>query len=329
MGPSFDFNGNSFSAGPNSTPTVDGNLVYGLGSQGILVCADANSGKIVWKKNLPQELKGEVNPIGGGPDKMGWGYSWSPLIDGEKLICVPGGPQGLLAALNKKTGEVLWRSAEITYQAPYASPLQATFHGQKTVVQITQTGCVGANPENGKKLWEFKRESPYPDVVCTTPVISGNLVFTSAGFGAGSDCLKINKSGSQFTADAVYSKKDIANDNGGIVLVGKHVYGFHLRRAWECLELETGKVAWTAPRRALGAGSVCVADGRLYLLTEDAGEIAMLAASPEGYKEISKFTLPELSKIRKSRGRIWTHPVISNGHLYIRDQELLFCFDIR
>lgn len=329
IGPVFDFSGNTFSGGPNGSPTVDGELVFALGSQGTLICADSKTGKKIWTKDFPKELSAEVNPIGGGPEKLGWGFSWSPIVDGEKLICVPGGPLGLLAALDKKTGAPIWRSSEIKIQAPYASPTIATIEGKKTVVQITQKGCVGVNPDDGKLLWEYKRESDYPDVVCTSPVISGNLIATSVGFGAGLDCFKIEKSADKFVAKQVYSKKEIANDNGGIVLVGKHIYGFHLKRAWESIELETGNVAWASPRRSLGAGSVIAADGRLYLLTEDSGEIAMLAASPEGYKEISKFKLPELSSLKKSRGRIWTHPAISDGKLYIRDQNLLFCFDIR
>jgi outer membrane protein assembly factor BamB len=156
------------------------------------------------------------------------------------------------------------------------------------------------------------------------------MVIISAGFSATMDGILIEKSSSNsFEAKKAYEAKEISNDNGGLVMVGKHVFGFHLKRAWECVDAETGKVVWTSPRRALGAGSVIAADGRLYVVTEDAGEVAMLAGSADGYKEISKFTLPEGSKLKKSRGRIWTHPVISDGKLYVRDQELLFCFEIK
>lgn len=329
IGPVFDFKGNKWSGGPNGSPTVDDNLVFALGSQGTLICSDAKTGQIVWKKDLPKDLSAEVNPIGGGPEKFGWGYSWSPIVDGDKLIIVPGGSLGLLAALNKKTGEPLWRSADVKLQAPYASPTLATIDGQKTIVQITQKGCVGVNPDDGKLLWEYKREAEYHDVVCTSPVISGNLIATSVGFGDGMDCFKIEKSGSSFQAKQVYSKKEIANDNGGIVLVGKHVYGFHMKRFWECIDIETGAVAWTSARKGLTAGSVIAADGRLYVLAEDSGEVAMLAASPAGYKEISKFKIPELSTLRKDGGKLWAHPAISDGKLFIRDQELLYCFEIR
>ena len=205
----------------------------------------------------------------------------------------------------------------------------ATIDGQKTIVQITQKGCVGVNPDDGKLLWEYKREAEYHDVVCTSPVISGNLIATSVGFGDGMDCFKIEKSGSSFQAKQVYSKKEIANDNGGIVLVGKHVYGFHMKRFWECIDIETGTVAWTSARKGITAGSVIAADGRLYVLAEDSGEVAMLAASPAGYKEISKFKIPELSTLRKDGGKLWAHPAISDGKLFIRDQELLYCFEIR
>ncbi|MFN5291948.1 MAG: PQQ-binding-like beta-propeller repeat protein [Planctomycetia bacterium] len=330
IGKMFDFSGNTFSGGPNATPMVDGELVFGLGSQGVLICCESKTGKLVWKKDLPKEMGAEVNNIGGAPEKMGWGYCWSPIVDGENLICVPGGKDGTLAALDKKTGKEIWRSKEANYQGTYASPIIANIHGAKTIVQMTPKGAIGVDARNGKLLWDYKREKDYPDVVCPTPIVKGNMVIISAGFSATMDGILIEKSSSNsFEAKKAYEAKEISNDNGGLVMVGKHVFGFHLKRAWECVDAETGKVVWTSPRRALGAGSVIAADGRLYVVTEDAGEVAMLAGSPDGYKEISKFTLPEGSKLKKSRGRIWTHPVISDGKLYVRDQELLFCFEIK
>src|SRR5579883_2238457 len=127
IGPVYDFKSNTWSRGPDATPTVDGGLVFGLGSQGILVCADAKTGKVVWSKNLATALNGEVNNIFGSSDtaKMGWGYTWSPFVDGDKLVCIPGGPNGLFAALDKKTGNVLWRSKDVKDEATYASPIPA------------------------------------------------------------------------------------------------------------------------------------------------------------------------------------------------------------
>src|SRR5262249_16421580 len=116
IGPTWDFDSNSWSTGPLGTPSVDGDTVYALGSKGILVCVDAATGTERWRKDLPKEMSAEVNPIGGGPKKMGWGFTWSPLVDGDRLIIAPGGPKGLLAALDKKTGTVIWQSKDNTEQ---------------------------------------------------------------------------------------------------------------------------------------------------------------------------------------------------------------------
>src|SRR5947209_8604771 len=125
IGPVYDFKSNTWSRGPDSTPAVDGDQVFALGSQGDLVCVGRQSGKPVWRMSLPKELAGEVNNVQGGPDtaKIGWGYTWSPLVDGDKLVCIPGGTGGLFAALDKKTGAVLWRSKGLTDAATYASPI--------------------------------------------------------------------------------------------------------------------------------------------------------------------------------------------------------------
>ena len=145
VGPLFTWEGNRWSAGPSTTPTVDGNLIFALGGMGDLVCAEADSGKELWRKNLPTDLDAEVNPIGGGPKKLGWGFTGSPLVDGEKLIVVPGGPQGTVAALNKQTGEVLWRSTEATDQAAYTSPMLAEFGGVRQYVVLTNQGLLGVD----------------------------------------------------------------------------------------------------------------------------------------------------------------------------------------
>ena len=122
LGQKFDWEGNRWSAGPSATPTVDGDQIFALGGWGDLVCVEAATGKERWRKNLPRDLDAEVNPIGGGPKKIGWGFTWSPLVDGDRLICIPGGPRGTAAALDKRTGAVLWRSTEATDQAAYTSP---------------------------------------------------------------------------------------------------------------------------------------------------------------------------------------------------------------
>jgi outer membrane protein assembly factor BamB len=331
IGPVFDFKSNVWNRGPDATPTVDGDLLYALGSQGELVCVETKTGKEVWRKNCPKDLGGEVNNVFGGPDtaKMGWGYTWSPFVDGDKLICIPGGPEGLFAALDKKTGSVLWRSKDVKDAATYASPIPADFGGVRQYLALVQSGLVGVSAKDGSVLWEHRRENDYPDVVCPTPIVQGDFVYSSVGNGGGCDLLKIEKNGSKFKATPIYSKKEIGSRQGGVILINGSVYGPHEDRAWMCQDFATGAIKWESNRRAIGIGPLVYADGRLYLVSEGKGEVVMIEASPSAYKQLAKFELPEQSKLRRPRGKVWTHPVISDGKLYLRDQELIFCYQIK
>jgi outer membrane protein assembly factor BamB len=330
IAPIFDFKSNQWSRGPNATPSVDGGLVYALGSQGMLLCAQADSGKEVWRKDLPREMGAEVNPIGGGPEKFGWGFSWSPLVDGEQLVIVPGGPGGLLAALDKKTGKVLWRSKGAPEQATYSSPVVLSVGGVRQYVQLTQEGVVGVDARTGEVLWSYKRATPFPDVVCPTPLVKDDKVYVTA-WGANAELLQIVPEGKAFQAKVVWSEKEISNIQGGVVLVGGYVYGYHAERAWQCQDFASGEVKWAPNRRALPAGSLLAADGMLYCLSEKGGKglVALVAATPAKYTEKGRFSLPEAAADRKSRGGVWTHPVLSDGRLYLRDQELLFCYQVK
>jgi outer membrane protein assembly factor BamB len=331
VGPVWDFKSNVWNRGPDATPSVDGGLLYALGSHGDLVCVDTNGGAILWQKNLPKQLAGEVNNVFGGPDtvKMGWGYTWSPLVDGDKLVCTPGGPEGLFAALDKKTGAVIWRSKGATDAATYASPIAADFGGVRQYVALVQNGLVAVSARDGNVLWEHRRANDYPDVACPTPIVHGDFVYASVGNGGGCDLLKIEKAGDKFKATPVYTKKEVANRQGGVILVDGCVYGAHEDRAWQCQDLATGDKKWESNRRAVGIGPVVYADGRLYAVSEGKGEVAMFEASPAGFKQIAKFSLPAESKLRRPRGKVWTHPVISDGKLYLRDQEYIFCYQIK
>src|SRR5579884_1052257 len=322
IGTAYDWEGNSWNYGPNATPSVDGDLVFALGSQGILVCVKKDNGTEVWRKDLPKELSAEVNPSGGGPENTGWGFAWSPLVDGDKLIITPGGPKGLFAALDKKTGKLLWQTKDIPEQATYSSPILADIHGVRQYIALTQNGAVGVS-QNGEKLWEHRRTRKFPDVVIPTPVCRGDLVFTTACTNAGDELIKIEPDGKKFKATTVYLKRDLSSGSGGVVLVDQYIYGYNYRREWMCLDFATGALKWRSTQ--LGPGSVVYADGRLYVQAEDEGIVALLEPSPAGYKEVSRFTLPERSKPPKTNARDWTHPVIADGHLYLRAQDLFFC----
>jgi outer membrane protein assembly factor BamB len=331
IGPVYDFKSNSWSRGPNVTPTVDGGLLYAPGSQGDVVCFETRTGKELWRKNLRTDLAGEVSNACGGPDtdKIGWGYSCSPFVDGDKLVCTPGGPGGLFAALDKKTGAVLWRSKDVKDAATYSSPLPADIGGVRQYVALVQGGLVAVSALDGSLLWEYRPDNEYPDVVCPTPIVVGDYVYASVGYAAGCVLLKVEKNGSKLKATPVYANRSLASRQGGAVLVDGFVYGSHEDKAWRCQELTSGDVKWESGRQAIGIGPIVYADGRLYVVSEITGEVGVIEASPKAFKQLAKFAPPEHSKLRKLRGKFWTSPVIADGKLYLRDQELLFCYDLK
>jgi outer membrane protein assembly factor BamB len=328
LGPTFTFMGNSWGPGPRSTPTVDGGKVYALGGFGELICVEGATGAEVWRKNLPKELGAEVNPAGGGPANLGWGFAWAPLIDGDKLICVPGGPQGLFAALDKNSGKVLWRSTEVTDQAAYASPLVAELGGVRQYVQLTNAGVVAVDAATGKKLWNF--EKSFTDVVIPTPIIHDGKVYFTIGYGtAGCDLIEVKKSGDPFKATKVFSNKEMKNQHGGVVLLDGYLYGYSEKGGWICQDFKDGKVKWADKGKTLGRGSLTYADGRLYLYGEDPPTVVLAEPSPKELVEKGRFDLPKQTANRAPNGKNWTHPVVANGKLYLRDQELLFCYDVK
>src|SRR5262249_39756598 len=284
---------------------------------------------------------GQVNPIGGGIGEkegepmLGWGYSWSPLVDGEQLICTPGGPNGTVAALDKKTGKVLWRSKEYTQQCSYASPILAEVGALRHYVILTYDGATGVST-NGAVLWHYPKKPQYDDVLMATPVARGDLVFITGIKSAGRDLIKLMPKDGNIEAKRVYANKNVTSGQGGVVLYGEHLYGYSAGPKWVCVDFKTGKLLWNE-KNALGSGTLTAAEGNLYLLDEEynseGGPVVLIEASPDGWKEKGRFALPEKTKVlgqkEQQNGKLWTPPVIANGKLYLRDQELIFCYAIK
>ncbi|HLJ97130.1 MAG TPA: PQQ-binding-like beta-propeller repeat protein [Gemmataceae bacterium] len=305
--------------GPRGTPTVDGDLLYAIGGKGNLVCVETATGKIRWQQSLPRDLGGR-QPY--------WGYTESPLIDGEKVLCTPGGPQGTIAALNKKTGEKIWQTAKLTDPAGYASMIAAEVGGLRQYIQTTMKGVAGVAADDGRLLWHYL-EPAFRTAVIPTPIFHHDFVYVSSGYGAGCDLLHLIPDGPKGTkAEKVYANKNMVNHHGGVVLVGEYLYGYSDGKGWVCQEFKTGKNVWEEKRK-LGKGSITYADGRLYCYSEADGTLVLIDASPDGWKEDGRFKIPRESTRRGPSGRVWTHPVIAHGQLYLRDQELLFCFDVK
>lgn len=327
---SFDFKGNSWGAGPRATPTVDGNMVYALSGDGQLVAANTD-GELQWQMDMVGNLGGSVNAIGGGPKTYGWGFCWSPLVDGDLLICTPGSTDvgGLVVALDKATAKVVWRSVELSEEATYASPIIATIGGVKQYVVMTQSGVAAVGPENGNLLWYYKRSRPYSDVVIPTPVCHENYVYASTGDGC--DMFKVSKQeDGKFVAEGVYTSRNMKNSIGGFLFHDGHIFGTSERRGWVCQDFMTGKIAWyERANKGVGDGSLILADGRLYLYGEKTAQVSLIEASSEEWAEKGNFKLPESSKLTAPSSKNWTRPVIADGMLYLRDQDLLFCYRVK
>ncbi len=311
--------------GPRCAPTVDGDFVYAVGTSGDVVCIAAENGKVVWTKNLLTDLGGGSNP--------GWKFSESPLIDGDKLLCTPGGHKAVLAALDKKTGEVIWQCSMPDIgpngkdEAGYSSIMVSHGAGMKQYVQLTNEGVVGVSAD-GKFLWGYNRVANRVANI-PTPVIDGDLVFTSTAYQTGSALLRLERDGDGVKAQQVYwlDKDQFQNHHGGFVKVGDYLYGGHNHNKGEptCLEMKTGKVMWHADQPGKGSGCVLYADGHLYFRYEN-GLIALVEATPEKYNLKSTFTPPERPG---AKGPAWAHPVISDGKLYLRHADVLFCYDVK
>jgi len=301
--------------GPRCTPAVDGQFIYVLGQFGDLVCLQADTGKEIWHKKMDQDFAGRM--------MSDWGYAESPLVDGERLVCTPGGPKGTMLALNKKTGETIWRSAEIRDAASYASIVPAEIGGQRQYVQLTPDHVIGVAADSGKLLWGPERHGH--TAVIPTPIVSGEYVYVTSGYGAGCNLYKITGSAGEFKAEEIYGKKEMTNHHGGIVLVNDDIYGYSDHGRFTCMAFPTGKVVWRDKDGVLGKGSLTFADGNLVYRNEASeGTIWLVEASPSGFKEHGHFNPPD-----RSEANSWPHPVIANGKLYIRDQDVLLCYDVK
>lgn len=307
-----DYLENDWGNGPRSTPTVDGDRVYVMTGQGQVTCLSTADGSSKWSKSL-QKLGGEVPK---------WGYSESPLVDGDLVLCTPGGEKGTMAALNKMTGKLVWQSKDWTDGAQYASIIPAEIHGVRQYIQLTQETLVGISAKDGSVVW--KTEWGGRTAVIPTPIVHDNHVYITSGYGMG--CALVEIGPGQKVSD-VYRNKVMKNQHGGVVQVGNYLYGNSDAVGWVCQDLMTGEKVW-AERAALQKGAIGYADGKLYCLEENTGTVALIDASPDGWNETGRFTLSPQSEQRAAKGKIWVHPVIANGKLYLRDQELFFCFDV-
>jgi len=297
-----------------STPTVDGNVLYVLGSDGDLACVERANGSVRWKKSLRADFGGQPGI---------WAYAESPLVDGDTLVCTPGGAAATLVALSKRTGDVIWKSTVPGGdQAGYASVAPAVIGGVKQYVQFLQKGLVGVDAKTGKLLWRYEGTAKGSMANIPTPVVSEAMVYSGAGQSGGGLVLVTSRGGSFETEQKYFSRK-LPVAIGGAVKVGDNLYGA-TNAELMCVDFATGVVKWED--RSVGPASVVAANGQLYLHGEN-GAVALIEATPEGYKEKGRFTPPDQPERKQTRA--WSYPALANGRLFIRDLNCLWCFDVR
>jgi outer membrane protein assembly factor BamB len=293
--------------GPRGTPTIDGTRVYAFGASGDLTALDAASGKIAWTVNVIRDFGGQ---------NITWGLSESPLIDGDRIIISPGGAGSSVVALNKADGKLIWKTE--ADRAGYSSAVLHELGGVREAIVFTGQRAIGVNVANGRVLWSYDRVANRVANIAT-PIVRGNHVFLSSDYGTGAALLRLTAAGGGITAQEVYFTREMRNHHASSVLVGDHLYGFS-SAILTAMRFDTGEVAWRD--RSVGKGSLVHADDRLYLFSEG-GVVALAEANPQGYREHGRFSLQTGSL------PTWSHPVVSNGKLFLRDQDTIYAYDVR
>lgn len=308
--------------GPRCTPTVDGDAVYALGQFGELVCLALADGKERWRVNLAADYKGSSGL---------WAYSESPLVDGDKVVCTPGGKDAVMLALNKRTGKPVWKGQTPDGEsAGYSSIVVSTAAGTRQYVTLTSLGLVGFAADTGKFLWRYgvtddrfaKNMANIP-----TPVLMADpdRIFAAAGYGRGAGLAELRSAGGRIEPAEVYWNKSLTNKHGGVIRVGDYLYGDQddTGNLW-CAEARTGKVMWTRKDDTEGrkSASLAYADGHLYVRFQN-GWVALVKADPTQYRLVSTFKVPN------GTGNCWAHPVVIGGKFYAREKETIWCYDVR
>lgn len=309
--------------GARCTPTVTRDHVFAISSDGQIVCLDRSNGQVVWSRNFVSDWQGKM--------MSGWGFSESPLVDGDRVICTPGGPNALLVALEADTGKEIWSSPAFSGQsgkdgAGYSSVVVSNAGGVKQYVTLTGRGVVSVDARTGKNLWNYNRVANSTANI-PTPVAFGNYVFCSSGYGTGSALLQIGKVRGRIAMREVYFLEagTLQNHHGGMIQVGDYIYcgNGHNNGMPTCLNMDTGKVVWGGKMRGVGKGSAAITMvGDNLLFRYESGHLASIKASPRSYQLNGHF-MPDYQE-----GKSWAHPVVVDGRLYLREQDVLMCYDV-
>ena len=293
--------------GSRGTPVIDGNRMFALGASGDLSCLETATGKVVWKMNVLERFRG---------GNIRWGLSESPLVLEDRVLVNAGAPGASIVALRKTDGSVIWQSGDD--DAGYSSAVLHPIGGIPQAIFFTAQRVIGIDTRDGRQLWSYNRVANRTANIAT-PVVRGDRVFVSSDYGTGAALLQLTPSGKGINATEVYFTNDMRNHHASSVLVGDHLYGFS-SAILTAMRFDSGAVAWRD--RSVGKGSVVFADDRLYLFSER-GVVGLAEATPQGYREHGRFEL------KTGSAPTWSHPVVANGRLFLRDQSAIYAYDVR
>lgn len=296
--------------GARTCPTIDGDRGYILSGAARLVCFDSRTGVILWSENIDEKFEGLDPRVG---------YAESLLVDGDSVICSPGGENASLVALDKRTGETIWTTVGFSDQSAYCSPILVERGGSRLIVTVTARSLAGVDVETGELVWrapfDVDAEDPNHSV---SPVYEDGRIYITSGHRDGGCMYELAADGRSI--EQRWTDENLNTLHGGLVTVEGHVYGTSTKGRWICLDLSTGNVMYET--RGVGMGSVIYADGMLYCYGEK-GRLGLVKAFPGEYQLVSSFEIPN------GGGPHWAHPVISDGRLYVRHGNAIMAYDIR
>ncbi len=328
-----DYKGVSYPAGPRTTPVIADGKVFTLGTMGDLLCLDAGNGKVLWSKSFPKDFSSKV-PM--------WGFSSSPLLDGDRLICLVGGEDGsLVVAFHKDTGKEIWRA--LSAAEPGYSPPMIFNVGSKRQLIIWHPESVNAlDPETGKVHWTVPFQVR-AGLTAPTAQKEGDLLLVSS-FYNGSMMLKLDAE--QGTANTLWkgkSNSEQARLTDGLhaimatpILKDGHIYGVCSYGELRCLKAQTGERVWMS-LKATGkqdkpverwANAFLVVNGDRFFLSNEKGELIIARLTPMGYEEISRAQILEPTNTMIDRPVVWSHPAFANRSMYARNDKEVVCVSL-
>jgi len=297
--------------GSRGTPTLDGDRLYHESPNGDVVCLETANGKRLWGLNILETFDGR---------NIRWGLAESLLVDGDRVVCVPGGEKVAMAALDKRTGKTVWTCPGTGDKPGYASPILVDYQGLRQIVTLMSASVVGVHADTGALLWRHEHKA-YEDETISTPVFHDGLIAVATLGPGAARCLRLIVDGQTASAEQAWHTPALDNHHGGILALDGYIYGTKVRGTWVCLDFKTGQPTYTA--KGVGKGALTYADGMLYAYSEK-GVVGLVKATPDQHVVVSHFRIPQGGK-----GPSWAHPVVCGGRLYLRHGDLLFCYDIR